>query len=1054
MIGRNAEIALLSGMIAESRAGRGNAVAVFGEAGIGKSALLAEVVRTSADDDLLVLRATGIEAEAELPFAALHLLLRPARHLVDRLPGAQRTALRGAFGEGAPPAAGQEDGPDRFLVGLAVLTLLADLAEERPLLCLVDDVQWLDQASVDALLFAARRLAAERITMFFAGRQGPEPAVHGLPEVRPSGQAEVRLSGLPEVRLSGLTKDDCERLLAERATDLAPQARDRVIEEAEGNPLALLQFAGLLTPEQRAGHLAPLPPLPPGSSLAGRLEQSLRAAIRRLPERTRLLLLVAAADGSGSLRLVLTAARALGAGPEDLEPGEHAALVEVSDGWLRFAHPLIKAAAYHEAPLVRRVAAHRALAGVLDGDEHADRRAWHLSAAALEPDEDLSLVMAATGERARSRGSNSAAATAYERAAQLTVARERRAHWLAAAAETALGAGQLPRAGRAAERGRRLTADPALQARLAGVYAAVQAEQGDPALAAHTLIAAATAVTEIAPADAVSLLASAAAAAWFAGDLAALDRSADLMEPLDADVAPHLAPLVSAVRGMRHVAAGDPATGLPLLHAALPPPDTAEPAWLAPEAGAPASPTPGAGESVLPAPGAAEFGWGNGVAGVYAVFSALMTGADDAACALAAARVDACRRQGLVGALPHALQLLTQAQILHGRHAEAAESGAEAWRIARDTGQAGRLRHLNGILAFLAAIRGEDDECRRLAHDAEGGAGERNGSGWGGVALTLLDLVRGRYDAVAERMAHILDGPLGHTVIVTFAIPDYVEACVRMNEPARAAAAFARFDAWAAASGRPWAMAVAHRCRALLAGRADATSNAATHAATNATTNAATDATSNATADANAATHAATNADANAATHAATNADVAADAEAYYVAALGLHSRPSASPSGSTAPRSTFGEPHDRPEADRQGRPFEQARTHLAYGEWLRRARRRADAGVQLRAAVAGFAALGATPWAERARAELAATGARTPASAPRGATPALDTLTPQELQVVRLAATGATNRQIGARLFLSPRTVGFHLYKAYPKLGVSSRADLAGLDLDLGPPA
>ncbi|MFI7125765.1 helix-turn-helix transcriptional regulator [Nonomuraea sp. NPDC050153] len=904
MIGRNAEIALLKGMIAESGTGRGNAVVVCGEAGIGKSALLAEAAR-AAGDDALVQRITGVEAEAELPFAAVHLLLRPARHLVAGLPDAQRAALLGAFGES------QGGAQDRFLVGLAVLTLLADLAEERPLLCLVDDVQWLDRASADALVFAARRLEAERITMILAARDdGAEPPVHGI----------------PELRLAGLDRADCETLLAESADDLVAEVRDRVIEEAGGNPLALLEFAAALGPEQRAGRLAPLPLRAPRLSLPGRLEQSLRAAIRRLPEPTQLLLLVAAAEGSGSLELVLRAAAGFGAGLPDLEPGERHHLVRISDDRLRFRHPLVKTAAYHEAPLARRVAAHRALADALDGDEHADRRAWHLSAAAVGPDEETSDVLAAAGDRARHRGSHASAATAYERAAQLTVDQERRARRLAAAAEAALGAGQLDRAGAAADRGRRLNRDPVVLARLVAVRAAVDSEHGSPAPPA--LIDAAAGIAGSAPADAAALLATAAGEAWFAGDHAALARAADLLESLP----PGTSAVAGAVRGMERVAAGDPAAGLPLLRAAVALPHSAS----------------------------------DQVGGTYAVFSALMTGDDDAACELAAARVAACREQGLIGALPHALQLLTQAQILRGSHAEAAESGAEAWQIARDTGQAGRLRHLHGILARLAAVEGADDRCVRLAGQAEGSARERHGSGWGGCALTLLDLVRARYEAVADRMARVLDGPLGHTVIVTFAIADYVEACARLGDPARASGAFARFDAWAAASGRPWATAVAHRCRALLAPRGEA--------------------------------------------------------EAHYGAALEWHAR--------------------------GGRMFEQARTELLYGEWLRRARRRSDAGAQLRSAMGRFAALGAAPWAERARTELAATGAR--ADLPELGVEAkpLDALTPQELQVVRLAAAGATNRQIGAQLFLSPRTVGFHLYKAYPKLGISSRAELAGLDL------
>ena len=916
MIGRNAEIALLSGLIAEARAGQGQAIAVHGEAGIGKSALLSAIAGTAVDD-LLVLRATGLEAESELPFATLHLLLRPARHLISRLPTTQRHAVRRAFGEEEGPA------PDRFLVGLAVLTLLADLAEEQPVLCLVDDVQWLDRASLDALLFAARRLAAERIAMIFAGRDERAPAVHGL----------------PELRLSALTRADCERLLAEHAADLSQEARDRVIEEADGNPLALLHFAANLTAEQQAGQPAslaqPLPLRQPGLSAAKRLEQSLRQAIRRLPDRTRLLLLVAAAEGSGNLRLVLKAAQAFGAGPDDLAPGEDAALVEVTDGLLRFHHPLIKAAAYHEAPLARRAAAHRALADLLDGDDHADRRAWHLSAAALEPDEELSAVLAATGKRAQARGGLAAAAAAYERAAHLTVDPELRARWLAAAAEATLDVGRLAHAATVTERGRRLTTDPVLLARLARVRAAVDSEQGDPATAAHTLISAAANVARTVPSEAASLLATAAGEAWFAGDNHALEQIADLMAGFGSALEPGMVPLMTAVRGMERVAHGDPAVGLPLLRTALPADRTART---------------------------------DRVTGTWAVFSALMTGDDDAACALAAARVDACRSQGHIRALAHALQLLTQALILHGRHTEAAESGAEAWRIAHDTGQAGRLRHLHGILARLAAIRGEDEECRRLAGLAEGAVRERHGSGWGACALILLDVARADHAAAADQIAEVLNGPLGHTVIATFTIADYVEACARLNEPERASAAFARFDAWAVASGQPWAAAVAHRCRALLA--------------------------------------------------------PPGEAGPHYEAALAQHAR--------------------------GGRPFEQARTRLLYGEWLRRARRRTDARTQLRGAMAEFAALGATPWTERAGRELTATGARLVELAPQGASAALRALTPQELQVVRLAATGATNREIGAQLFLSPRTVGSHLYRAYPKLGVSARAELAAIDLDL----
>lgn len=900
-------------MLAESRAGNGNAIAVRGDAGIGKSTLLAHLADT-APDDVRILRATGIEAETELPFAALHLLLRPVRHLIDRLPPAQRDALDTAFG------ADREQPPDRFLVGLAALTLLADLAEQQPLLCLVDDVQWLDRGSADALLFAARRLTAERITVVFAGRDDADRTVHGI----------------PQLHLSTLSTADCERLIAEHASELTPEARDRVIGEAEGNPLALLTFMRALTPEQRAGRLSPVPLRLADASLTGRLEQALRATIGDLPTRTRMLLLTAAADGSGDVDIIMAAAGALGAGPADLTPAERERLVTVSGERLRFRHPLIRAAAYDVAPLADRAAVHRALAESLDGDEHADRRAWHRSAAALGPDKEISAVLAAAGERARKRGGMASAATAYERAAQLTVDREDRARLLSAAAEAMLAAGQLRRAAGTADRGRRLAADPVLLARLASARAAVDAEQGDPVAAARTLITAAEDIADTAHDDAVTMLATAAGEAWFAGDHAALATAAAILTRLAPGLDARLAPVAAAVRGMERMAAGDAAVGVPLLRTALPLDRSA--------------PT-------------------DRITGTYAVFSALMLGDDDAAQELAAARVEICRRHGLIGELPHALQLLTQAQILSGRHADAADAGAEAWRIAHDTGQAGRLRHLHGILARLAAVRGDDEECRSLAHQAENGAGERHGSGWGGCALGLLDLVRSRFDDAVERMARLLDGPLGHTVIVTFAIPDHVEACARLNTPERALAAFTRFDTWAEASGVPWAAAVAHRCRALLA-QGD-------------------------------------------------------DAEHHYRKALAHH--------------------------DLGGRPFEHARTRLVYGEWLRRARRRADAREQLTTAATAFDTIGAAPWADRARTELTASGVPAPVQHASTTTPGLNTLTPQELHVVRLAATGATNREIGARLFLSPRTVGYHLYKAYPKLGIASRGELAGLDLGAG---
>lgn len=944
MIGRRAELDRLRGLVAQARLGRGNAVVVRGGAGIGKSALLDGLA--AAVGDARLLRVTGLEAEAQLPFAALDLLLRPVSRLIEALPDPQRTALRAALGHG------DAAGADRFLVGLATLTLLAELAEERPVVCLVDDAQWLDRASADAVVFAARRLDADRITMVLAARDDGEDPV---------------AAGLPQLSLSGLDDEHSRSLLATVAADLVPEVRDRLVAEARGNPLALLEFAGALSPQQRAGRLDPLPLA--ATAVAGRLEQSLRSAIGALPEATRRLLAYAAAEGTGDLGLVLRAAA--GADPRDLAPAERARLVRVGDRRLEFRHPLVKAAAYREAPLAQRIEAHRALAAVLDGETAADRRAWHRSAAALGPDEGVGEDLELAGHRARWRGSHASAVTAYERAAQLTVDRGLRAGRLVHAAEAAAAVGQLHRARGLLERAGRLTEDPIRLARLATVRAVVDAELGGPVPPARILLDAVGDITATAPDRAAVMLAQAANSAWFAGDHDALRGSAERLTALGPGLDAALDPVVRTVSGMERLVAGDAAAGLELLRAAIPRPGS-RPAEGSAEL-AVSSPGDGsaggsAGSAILrPGDGsAADTGRTEPVEGVsitetFMAFAALMSGDAEAAGELAADWVADCRRRGRVGTLPHALQLLTQAQLLRGRLLAAAATGAEAWRIAEDTGQSGRLRYLGGILAWLAAVRGEDAECVTLAQRAVGQVRERNGSGWGECALGLLDLVRGRPAALVERMDRILAGPLRHTVIVTIAIPDLVEAAVRLGEPQRADVAFARFTAWADASGQPWALATAERCRALL--------------------------------------------------------DPGTTAEERFRSALAQHVR--------------------------GGRSFEQARTRLLYGEWLRRRRRRADAREQLSAAARDFSDSGAVPWAERARSELAATGGTL---APHQDSP-LGTLTRRELDVVRLAATGVTNRQIAAQLFLSPRTVGYHLYKAYPKLGVTTRAQLADWD-------
>lgn len=350
LLRRDSEQAAIARLIAEARSGRSGVLVVRGEAGIGKSALLDQAVREAAE--LRVLRAVGVEAESALPFASLQMLLRPALSRLDGLPGPQATALRGALG------LSDAGGEDRFLVGLAVLTLLSDLAEERPMLCLIDDAHWIDPASAEALLFTARRLDAEGIALLFAARDG-SGVLFDAP-------------GLPELVLDGLDQDAAADLLAEHAPGLATTVRDRIIEESAGNPLALIELPAGLSAEQRAGRAAAPAALP----VTGRVLSAFGDQISRLPDKTRLLLLVAAAEGTGDLGTVLHAGRALDTSVADLEVAEQAGLLRVTGVSVTFRHPLIRSAAYQNAALTARLAVHDALANVLDGDRRVWTPAW------------------------------------------------------------------------------------------------------------------------------------------------------------------------------------------------------------------------------------------------------------------------------------------------------------------------------------------------------------------------------------------------------------------------------------------------------------------------------------------------------------------------------------------------------------------------------------------------------------------------------------------------------------------------------------------------------
>jgi predicted ATPase len=388
MCGRRRECEVLGGLLTKVRAGHSGVLVLRGEAGVGKTILLEYVFRSAAG--LRVVRVAGIESEMELPFAALYQMCGSALDRLGRLPGPQRDALGTAFGLQEGPA------PDRFLIGLAVLSLLSEMAADRPLVCVIDDAQWLDRASAQVLGFAARRLLAESVLLIFATRE-----------------LGADLQGLPELAVAGLPDADARELLASALPwSLDDQVAGQVVAETRGNPLALLELPRGLSPGQLAGGFG----LPQALPVAGRIEESFLRRIDALPSATRLLLAVAAADPAGDPALVWRAAGRLGIPAAAAEPAAEAGLAEIG-ALVRFRHPLVRSAAYRSTPLTERQDVHRALADVTDPVADPDRRAWHRAQAAPEPAEEVAAELDRAAGRAQVRGGLAAAAAFLQRAA-------------------------------------------------------------------------------------------------------------------------------------------------------------------------------------------------------------------------------------------------------------------------------------------------------------------------------------------------------------------------------------------------------------------------------------------------------------------------------------------------------------------------------------------------------------------------------------------------------------------------------------------------------------
>ncbi|MGY2703025.1 MULTISPECIES: ATP-binding protein [unclassified Nocardioides] len=904
LVGRGPERAVLDDLLAGLRSGASGVCVVRGEAGIGKSVLL-EYVAAQASGTT-VTRAQGIEADMELAYASLHQLCAPFLADLGALPDPQRDALQVAFGM----AVG--DPPDRFLVGLAMLTLLTRASETRPVLVVVDDAQWLDQVSLQTLEFVARRLLAEAVAMVFAVRE-------------PEGEAA--LQGLPEVRLGGLDPLAAGQLL-EASVDgrLEDGVRERVVAETRGNPLALLE----LSRGRSVAELAYGLDSADAGSVSNRVEQDFMRRLAALPSQTRALLLIAAAEPVGDARLLLRAAELLEVTP-DAAPAKAAGLIEFGES-VRFRHPLARSAVYREADAEERRAVHRALAEATDPVLEPDRRAWHAAQASDGPDEEVAALLEEAADRARQRGGMAAEAVLLERAADLTPDPRRRGRRALAAAEAHFSAAAPDRATELASLADLNPLSPLDRARLARLRARILFARSRSDEAAPLLLEAAAQFTAAGSPLARETYLEAISANVFAGVVHGPSGARAAAVAARASGAPpsasHAADLL--LDGVATLLAEGPETGVPALRRALDP--FAEEELATRDA---------AMRWLLLVPVALE----------SYIHHAWDLPAWDR---LARRAVRVARDIGALGMLPPALIYSGGVDIHHGDFAVAGRLIDEANAITEATGNA---PHTYAALV-LAAWRGELDAAAGILEDARTAAtehGEVSLLGVTGFVQAVIYNGLGRYDdaVVAARQGVDHDG----YNFTGLSLVEHVEAAVRCGELAQARESVKRLLALTGPAGSGWAGGAAARCRALVA-----------------------------------------------------DGD---EADELYRTAVREFAR-------------------DRVEV-------EVARTHLLYGEWLRRHRQRAAAREHLRTAHDMFGGMRATAFAERARRELLATGEHVRV---RDAEP-VTALTPQEAQIATLAADGMTNPRIGAELFLSPHTVEWHLRKVYTKLGISSRRDL-----------
>ena len=891
--GRRAEREALDQLFAAVRNGRSQVLVLRGEAGIGKTALLGYAIEGAAD--FHVVRAAGVESEMELPYAALHQLCLSILDRLERLPRPQGDALATAFGLAGGGA------PQRFLVGLATLSLLSDAAEERPLLCVIDDAHWLDRASAQTLAFVARRLDAESVALVIAVRETDDH----------------EFNGLPSLLVEGLSSSDARELLSATITgSLDEQVRDRIIAEAEGNPLALVEWPHNISPSALAGGFA----FPAALPVSRRIEEHYRHRLDQLPADARLLLLIAAAEPLGDPALLWHAAGSLGLAPDAARAPESAGLLAIG-ARVRFRHPLVSGTVYRAATPDERRRVHRALADATDPAIDPDRRAWHRSQATVAPDEAVAAELERSAVRARERGGLAASAAFLEHATTLTPEPDKRATRALVAAQAKHLAGDPDAALRLLDSAETGPIDDLRRAQAERLRAEIAFSLNRGRDAVRLLLRAAKRLAPLDDRLARETYLEAIGAAMFAG------RGA-----IGAD----LAELAAAARAAP--AGSEPRRPVDLLLDGL--------ATLLSDGWALGAPKL---ERALRAFGSVDDVRWLGLAWA----SAGILWHDEIALALGTRHIEFARAAGALMALPVTLNNIAGLLAESGQFAEAAVYVDEADSIT----DAIRGAPITYSRMKLAAWRGDAEMTAALIATGTKDALARSEGmmiTFGKYATAVLQNGLGNYELALEAAQFASEREV---LFSRWVLPEIVEAAARCGQQAIALAAAARLSEQTQACGGDLALGFNARARALVSeGQA---------------------------------------------------------ADELYREAIERLGRCRAAP--------------------------HLARAHLLYGEWLRRERRRLEAREHLRTAHEMFTTMGTRAFADRAERELAATGEH----ARKRTVETTADLTPQERQVALLARDGHSNPEIGARLFISPRTVEYHLHKVFAKTGVSSRSQL-----------